>query len=330
MSHPLLSVIIPTRGRSHSLSRAVASALKSAPDGDVEVIVVPNGPESDWRTEMKGFSSDKRVHVCPIKTGHACVARNHGLGLAKGRYTRFLDDDDILFSNSARDQLRYIEETGAEVCSGRLQHMDSALQCLGPVRFTEHRDFVSAACEVSGFTLPTGNIFLTSALNGAAWNESVPRIQDYVWMIQLASLREWHWIQFEADVGAWVHHDGDRISSTAVRQALPHWVMDSLISLYEQLSADGRINEERRVVIANALWRVAHGHFPMFPFQCHRYAQRALQIDPTSRQPGYQTVAGLSLPPLLVEWLTIPKRYVKLSVQSARQHISGEKAFRNL
>lgn len=330
MSLPILSVIIPTRGRSHTLSRAVSSALASSPDGDVEVIVVPNGPETSWRADMSAFLTDQRVQVHPIDKGHACVARNHGMSIAKGRYTRFLDDDDILFADSACDQLRHIEATGAEVCSGRLQHMDSQLQSIGPVGFTSCSDFVCAACEVTGFTLPTGNIFLTSALLGAAWNESVPRIQDYVWMMQLASLKEWSWTHFKAEVGGWVHHDGERVSSTAASQPFPYWVADALLSLHERLVAEGRTSRERHGAVASALWRVAHSYFPRFPLQSHEYAQRALQIDPTSRPPDFQKVADLPLSPLVVEWLMVPKRYANYLVRSVRQYRHGEESVRKL
>lgn len=94
--------------------RAVDSALKSAPDGDVQVIVVPNGPESNWRAELTNSLSDSRVQVHPIATAHACAARNHGLSLAKGTYTRFLDDDDVLISENACAQLNFIVETGVK------------------------------------------------------------------------------------------------------------------------------------------------------------------------------------------------------------------------
>ncbi|MBK6736663.1 MAG: glycosyltransferase [Haliea sp.] len=312
------------------MSRAVDSALKSAPDGDVQVIVVPNGPESNWRAELTNSLSDSRVQVHPIATAHACAARNHGLTLATVTYTRFLDDHDVLLSEKACAQLNFIVETGAEVCSGRLRHMNEDLQILGQVGFTEQTDFVCAVCEVSGFTLPTGNVFLTSALSCAAWNEAVPRLQDNVWMMHLATLREWHWVDFNADVGGWVHHRGARVSSTSVRQPLPYWVFDSLISLHEQLIANNRITESRRVAIVEAIWRMAHAYFPVFPFQSHRYARQALLIDPASRQRGYSDVAGVYLPPLLVEWLTVPKRYARHLVQSARQYIRGEEVTRSL
>src|SRR3546814_8013731 len=58
---PLLSVIIPTYKRPQYLPRAINSAVQAAPDGDVEVIVVPNGPDDSWKNVAKKYQSEPRV-----------------------------------------------------------------------------------------------------------------------------------------------------------------------------------------------------------------------------------------------------------------------------
>src|SRR3546814_303443 len=114
---PLLSVIIPTYKRPQYLPRAINSAVQAAPDGDVEVIVVPNGPDDSWKNVSKKYQSEPRVQWHSIATEHANVARNYGKQLARGKYIRFLDDDDYLLP-AATKQLGIAVNTKAEITSG--------------------------------------------------------------------------------------------------------------------------------------------------------------------------------------------------------------------
>ena len=82
MTAPLLSVIIPTHNRPQYLPRAVESALQAAPNGNVEVIVVPNGGDETWKISLATLLKDKRIIVSPIEKGmlmrHVTVEMKHG------------------------------------------------------------------------------------------------------------------------------------------------------------------------------------------------------------------------------------------------------------
>ncbi|WP_197484359.1 glycosyltransferase family 2 protein [Halioglobus sp. HI00S01] len=312
-SAPHLSVVIPTYGRPAYLSRAVDSALESAESGEVEVIVIPNGPDESWKGVMNNYQNRTDVIVRQISVSHANVARNIGLSLARGKYVRFLDDDDFLLPAKAREQLHYMEREMSEVCSGRLEHRSEDQVALGQVGFTREADFVIASCEKSGFTLPTGNVFLRSALKNALWNENVPRLQDNVWMLDLAGMREWRWSDFPEVVGVWFHHGGDRVSSVSEVRSYPVWIIDALRELCRRLQSAGRLSRERRLAIATAIWRVSHEYFPLHPMMCTRAAKIAIEMDATSRPPigiydGGHPMSWFS--PLLVEWVMIPKRFL--------------------
>lgn len=96
---PLLSVVIPTHERPKLLSQqAIESALQAAPDGHVELIVVPNGVDDSWREVANNFKNDSRVHWHPISKTHANVARNEGKYITSGKYLWFLDHNDDFLS----------------------------------------------------------------------------------------------------------------------------------------------------------------------------------------------------------------------------------------
>jgi len=106
---PLISVIIPTVNRPRWLPRAVDSALAGMKSGEVEVIVVPNGPDKSWRESLQPYEGNKYVRVFPIPEPNANIARNAGLAVSTGAFVRFLDDDDYLIPEGANKQYELIQ-----------------------------------------------------------------------------------------------------------------------------------------------------------------------------------------------------------------------------
>ena len=101
---PLVSVVIPTRGRPVLLARAIATVLEQT-IADIEVIVVIDGEDPDTVARLAAIDDARlRSHVNPAPLG-AGVARNVGAGLATGRWIAFLDDDDEWLPTKLERQL---------------------------------------------------------------------------------------------------------------------------------------------------------------------------------------------------------------------------------
>ncbi|MDD3333905.1 MAG: glycosyltransferase family A protein [Eubacteriales bacterium] len=97
MKQPLVSVVIPTYGRSAELlSRAVNSALQQDYE-PLEVLVVDDNPLQNQYSEgiRQYYQGMERVHYYKtFGNGGACAARNWGIANAQGEIIGFLDDDD--------------------------------------------------------------------------------------------------------------------------------------------------------------------------------------------------------------------------------------------
>lgn len=99
MDTPVFTIIITTYNRKDILPRAINSVLgQSFPH--FELIVVDNG-STDGTKDIVSAISDKRVmYTANPRPSDSCDApRNLGIKMAHGRYTAFLDDDDIWYSN---------------------------------------------------------------------------------------------------------------------------------------------------------------------------------------------------------------------------------------
>lgn len=124
MSHPLISIIIPTHNRPHLLPRAVESALNQTYQ-DLEVIVV-----DDASTDRATLPEDPRLRVIFLdKNVGGAGARNVGTKAALGRWVTYLDDDDYLLPQMVEMSLSTLQNTTANppvaVISG-LQKVDEA------------------------------------------------------------------------------------------------------------------------------------------------------------------------------------------------------------
>ena len=317
---PLLSVVIPTYKRPQFLSRAIHSALRSAPDGDVEVIVVPNGSDASWKSAAESLKMESRVLWAPIEEAHACTARNHGMFLAKGKYVRFLDDDDYLMP-AASEQIVLIESNGADVCSGLTESVDFDGSSFGVLSFPGTRDFVCSVLTQSSFGLTTGNVFLRRHCSLVKWDERAPRLQDLRWMLDLAKCRDWSWVHLDQVCGVWFQHPENRVSTTVKGRVDPRPIIDSIMELHSILVASGRSSEQRSFFVAQLLWRYISMFFPYAPLYCHGVAKQAKLIYSGSRpdHPLFRMPAIGKLDPLLLQWLILPPRAVSNRLRDLRK-----------
>jgi len=235
-----------------------------------------------------------------------------------------LDDDDYLLP-PAIDQLQALERSHGEICSGRVLCVDMEGNDLGPCSFPETNDFIIACTQISGFTLPVGNVFLREAVLPVSWDESVSRLQDNVWMLDLASHREWQWVHVEKIVGVWFQHDNDHISSVQPHLESPVYGVDAIKRLFHALFSSGRINDVRRLAIARSLWNYVHFYFPYRPFYCTDVAKVADAIDSTFK-PIHQEFSiwpFRALRPLTYEWMVFPARKLAAISRNLKNEMNG-------
>ena len=94
-----VSVIIPTFKRSEDICRAVDSVLAQTIDSFEVIVVDDNGegtPDGEKTAQMMSrYAGDARVIYCRHEVNkNGAAARNTGIGVARGKYIAFLDDDD--------------------------------------------------------------------------------------------------------------------------------------------------------------------------------------------------------------------------------------------
>lgn len=106
---PLVSVIIPTFNREHSIGECLQSVLNQSHPA-LEVLVVDDGSRDGTRTVVERWQElDPRVKYLYQANAGVSAARNTGLRAASGEFIALLDSDDFWFPWKLEWQLAVLE-----------------------------------------------------------------------------------------------------------------------------------------------------------------------------------------------------------------------------
>jgi glycosyltransferase involved in cell wall biosynthesis len=131
------------------------------------------------------FGDSFQIHYHYQKNQGACVARNTGISVSKGRYVKFLDSDDELIPGSLVKEMAYANETNADVVVTGWQEktydVDRSI-CV----ITKHIPAPDLERGLDDMLL--GRSFCTSAalyrrefVAKLEWDSSVQKAQDWAW-----------------------------------------------------------------------------------------------------------------------------------------------------
>jgi glycosyltransferase involved in cell wall biosynthesis len=109
---PTVSVIIPTRNRPQLLAEAIRS-VQAQTFTDYEIVLSVNGPENPSTAQILAIGASHRI-VRIAQEGLA-VALNAGIGIARGEWLAFLDDDDLWEPDRLEAALKTARETNADL-----------------------------------------------------------------------------------------------------------------------------------------------------------------------------------------------------------------------
>lgn len=107
MTHPMVSVIIPTYNRAVFLLEAVESVYQQTFQ-DFELIVVDDGSTDETAKALKRYE-DRLLYRHQDNQG-VSAARNLGLQMARGKWVAFLDSDDLWLPEKLETQTGFFSQ----------------------------------------------------------------------------------------------------------------------------------------------------------------------------------------------------------------------------
>jgi GalNAc5-diNAcBac-PP-undecaprenol beta-1,3-glucosyltransferase len=102
------SIIIPTYNRAVFIKNTIDSVL-SQRYTDFEIIIVDDGSKDNTSEVIKqNFGEVEKIIYLKKENGERGLARNYGLGYAKGTHVVFFDSDDLMHENHLATLAEYI------------------------------------------------------------------------------------------------------------------------------------------------------------------------------------------------------------------------------
>jgi glycosyltransferase involved in cell wall biosynthesis len=141
---PLITAVIPTRGRAGLVARAVRSALHQTYP-HVEVIVVVDGPDEATLEALKAIEEQRLRVIALAENVGGSEARNIGVRAARGTWIALLDDDDQWFSEKLATQIAVADLSARHflVTCRRLERQPGRPDVLAPRRGLRPGEHVS-------------------------------------------------------------------------------------------------------------------------------------------------------------------------------------------
>ena len=105
MINPAISFIVPVYNCEKYLSQCLQSVLLQS-NKCFEIIIINDGSTDNSLDVITEFSkNNKCIHYISTENNGVAIARNIGIGMAKGEYIAFLDSDDVLCKNALNSEL---------------------------------------------------------------------------------------------------------------------------------------------------------------------------------------------------------------------------------
>lgn len=211
------SIIITTYNRPHYLERAIKSCLSQVTVFNYEIIVIDdNGLHTTQQQQTEALVSKylHRVNYLPLATNAgACIARNHGIEHANGKYIFFLDDDDEYLPSKVQNQVEFLENnTQYDGCLFGFKRLDHAgKDIISDANYPTIGSFQNFVIQGNFFTPML--CIRKNSLDAICGFDDIPRFQDRYLMIKALANKQ---IFFTANEASYIlyEHDGERITHT--------------------------------------------------------------------------------------------------------------------
>ncbi|MBR1416216.1 MAG: glycosyltransferase family 2 protein [Bacilli bacterium] len=113
-TNPLVSIIVRTCNRKDALRECLIS-LKNQTYKNIEIVVVEDGKATAKEMIKKEFSDLNIVYKATNEHAGRSRVANIAMGLAKGKYLNFLDDDDLFYNNHVEVLVSELENNNYDI-----------------------------------------------------------------------------------------------------------------------------------------------------------------------------------------------------------------------
>lgn len=249
-----ISIIIPTYNRFWSLPQAVESCRNN--QCTIEIIVIDDGS-----TDGTSAWLEKQHDLIVVKQPNSgkCTAVNNGFKLAKGKYIRFLDSDDMLAKQANDEQFNLAIETSADIVVSGSSDFSSEGQTLKTQLFIETDDFIAQQLGEGYGSHYSSFIFKKEFIDNIPHRQDFAYRDDRLFILEAALKSPAIAVhQGAALLHRVTHNDRLQVSSGLKQQAQNSQHFNLYKKILNQLALEGRLTGNRIYAATKVLWPLAH------------------------------------------------------------------------
>jgi glycosyltransferase involved in cell wall biosynthesis len=247
-----ISIIIPTFNRLWSLPRAIDSCKNTI--CSLEVIVIDDGSDDgtwDWLQDQHNIVSLRK------QNWGKCWAVNDGFKIAKGKYIKFLDSDDMVNTATIDEQFILAEKENADVVVSGYKLIDDNDQMIKEQLWIHSDDFIAqqlGECDSSHYS---------SYLFKKAFIEEIPHRADFTFRDDRLFILEVALKKPKISVHngyALSHrfHNNDRLQFTSRKRIQNQQHYQLYTKIFALLASSNELNQRRMEAGIKILWPLAH------------------------------------------------------------------------
>jgi glycosyltransferase involved in cell wall biosynthesis len=188
---PFVSIIIPTYNGGAWIEETLSTCFKIK-DIPLEILVVDDGSTDGTPERLVQRFPTVRLHRLIGNSGSGSAGRNAGLDLARGRYIKFLDHDDLIQPRGFKAECLEAQRTDADIVMSRWgvvsidgegRFQKDALRVLSP---PDPERLPEAILQGESMPYTAAALYKRSFVGDERWDASVSIIDDYDWFCRLA------------------------------------------------------------------------------------------------------------------------------------------------
>lgn len=185
----LVSVIIPTYNRAHSLGRSIESVAEQSYK-HFEIIIIDDGSIDDTKDIVESLNDERIIYIRHDRNKGGAAARNTGIKSARGEYIAFQDSDDEWLPGKMQKQveilMRLPSKYAATYCSLWKIHGKKQTLISG-IKVKKRQGYIhNQLLEGNFIDLPTIMIRKNCLDFAGHFDPKLPRFQDWELFLRLS------------------------------------------------------------------------------------------------------------------------------------------------
>ena len=192
ISHPTISVIIPTFNRQSAVIAALESVLAQS-YSPTQIIIVDDGSTDDTARALAPYLSDTLscVSLIPLDINHGVsFARNAGIKEATGEWIAFLDSDDTWHPQKLAQQVDFIAQNPAyQVVQTNEIWIRHGVRVNAPKSFAKYGGEIFERC-VNQTMITTSSVLIHQSVFAevGTFETTLPACEDYDLWLRISAL----------------------------------------------------------------------------------------------------------------------------------------------